>query len=424
MNIIKITEIDFGEGRQRKYFSEAKIIDLAGSIEDVGLIHAPAMVKGSNLLVAGERRIRAIEMLHRLDKPVIYQGEPIPLGHVPITYLRANSPRALKEAELAENLIREDLTWQERVQAERELHQLRLEENPKQSIKATAEEIYGKEKLETNVVPQRNLSDNLFLAEHLGDPEIAKIKDRKQALRVAKEKVMAEKRKKLREDYDAPDKVESVHTLIHGSGPEELSKFSEIDLILTDPPYGMDAGEFGSQFTLAHNYEDSSETWADLMTWLARESFKATKSEAHAFVFCHILRWYELARIFETAGWSVWPRPLIWDKGSLGTLPRPEHGPRFCYESILFATKGDKKVLRTGRDVLSFPNPSKTFHAAEKPVDLYAELIGRTLEPGGLVADPFCGSGTIFPASTRQAVRAIGIEINEDHYLTARERLG
>ncbi len=414
------------DARQRKYFDEGKLIDLAEDIKTNGLIHAPA-ISDEGQLIAGERRLRAIVMLHRKGELFTYMGETCPPDHIPVSVIPVQGKEEevflrLKEMELSENLIRENLSWQERAQAERELHQLRLDQTQgKQTPTATAEEIKGAPPSPQETV---RLKENLFLAQHLEDPAIARVKNRKDALRLAKEKVMRERRAALAEEYKVTDpKKESPHKLIHGSALEEFPALPLFDLLLTDPPYGMDANEFGSQFLREHNYEDSETDWPALMRGLAYQSFQRSKDQAHAFVFCHINKWGELASYFSDEGWAVWPRPLIWDKGSLGSLPKPQHGPRFCYEAILFASKGNKPVLKTGRDVLAIPTPAKSFHAAEKPVDLYSELIARTVEPGGLILDPFCGSGTIFPAATRQAVKAIGIEKEKEHYNTALTRL-
>jgi len=424
---LPLSEVSLSD-RQRKYFDESKIIDLAEDIKLHGLIHAPAVTSLGRLIV-GERRLRAMQMLHRKETPFTYQGAVCPPEHIPVTFIPVEKNLSdeeieiqLKEIELAENLLRENLSWQERAQAERELHILRKEQTGgKQTLEQTAEEIKGSKP--TNL-DKGNLKENLFLAEHLTDPEISKVKNRKDALRIAKEKVLRERRAALAEEYKInPKKSESPHMLILGDCLEQWNKIPEFSLLLTDPPYGMDAGEFNSQFTIAHEYEDSSTSWPELMESLAINSYKHSKDLAHAFVFCHILNFPELAAKFSSAGWDVWPRPLIWDKGSLGSLPKPHHGPRFCYEAILFANKGNKPVLRTGRDVLPITNPSKTFHAAEKPVELFSELISRTLEPGEIVLDPFCGSGTIFPAATRQAVKAVGIEKSSTHHDTALIRL-
>jgi len=51
-------------------------------------------------------------------------------------------------------------------------------------------------------------------------------------------------------------------------------------------------------------------------------------------------------------------------------------------------------------------------HAAEKPVDLYEDLLLRSAKPGNRVLDPCCGAGPIFPAANRLSLYATGIELD------------
>lgn len=419
---IQISEVNT-ENRQRKHFDDLAILDLAEGIEQHELLHAPVLLGDSPTLIAGERRLRAMEMLHRKGVEFKYNGELVPTGMAPVIRASDRNPLALKEAELAENLLRLDLTWQERVSAERELHELRLAQTGgKQTLKQTAQEL-AKDSPNPNT---KKLSENILLSKHLEDPEIAKVKDRKVALRKVLQKEQAEKRAKVIETLKIQALETSPHKILHGPMDEVLRAYegeSSFDLLLTDPPYGVDAGGFNSQFTIQHSYEDSALSWPYLMKTLAEESYRLCKEEAHAFVFCDIRKWPQLEGIFIDAGWDVWPRPLIWDKGALGALPKPGYGPRYCYEAILFASKGNKKVLRAGRDVLDTPNQTKERHAAEKPVDLYVELIERVAEGGSYILDPFAGSGTLFPACSRTGCYGVGVEIKEEYYNICLERI-
>jgi DNA modification methylase len=115
---------------------------------------------------------------------------------------------------------------------------------------------------------------------------------------------------------------------------------------------------------------------------------------------------------------------MIWAKGN-GMLPRPDHGPRNTYEALLFATKGEKRMVTVGQpDVIQVPMPvlNRT-HGAEKPVGLYLDLMKRSCLPGESVLDPFMGSGTVFPAANLAHLRATGIEIHPSFYGIAVTRL-
>ncbi|CAL9646787.1 DNA-methyltransferase [Streptomyces sp. enrichment culture] len=63
-------------------------------------------------------------------------------------------------------------------------------------------------------------------------------------------------------------------------------------------------------------------------------------------------------------------------------------------------------------------------HPTEKPVELLAPLIRYACPPGGLVLDPFAGSGSTLDAARQTGRRAIGIEAHEPYAEAAARRLG
>jgi DNA modification methylase len=65
---------------------------------------------------------------------------------------------------------------------------------------------------------------------------------------------------------------------------------------------------------------------------------------------------------------------------------------------------------------------SDKFHMTGKPSELMVELC-RIPAPGAVVLDPFMGSGTTGVACVRTGRRFIGIEIDLEHYATARRRI-
>jgi site-specific DNA-methyltransferase (adenine-specific) len=67
--------------------------------------------------------------------------------------------------------------------------------------------------------------------------------------------------------------------------------------------------------------------------------------------------------------------------------------------------------------------PENTNHPAQKPEKLIAKLILASCPPGGLVLDPFLGSGTTSVTAKKLGRRYTGIEINEDYCLWAEKRL-
>lgn len=62
-------------------------------------------------------------------------------------------------------------------------------------------------------------------------------------------------------------------------------------------------------------------------------------------------------------------------------------------------------------------------HPTVKPVDLMRWLVRLVTPPGGIVLDPFAGSGTTLEAATLEGMRCIGIEQSADYLSLIAERL-
>jgi site-specific DNA-methyltransferase (adenine-specific) len=67
---------------------------------------------------------------------------------------------------------------------------------------------------------------------------------------------------------------------------------------------------------------------------------------------------------------------------------------------------------------------ARNSHPTSKPTALMAWLIRLVTPAGGLVLDPFCGSGSTLKAAEINGFRSIGIEKEEEYAHIARLRLG
>lgn len=75
------------------------------------------------------------------------------------------------------------------------------------------------------------------------------------------------------------------------------------------------------------------------------------------------------------------------------------------------------------RSVLTFPRPKGGKHPTQKPIDLMRWLVRTYTNPGDLILDNVCGSGTTLVAARLEGRRSIGIEADEKHVHNAAERL-
>lgn len=429
MNVLPLADIIIPENRKRKSFDENALNELANDIaKPHGLLHAPVLRNDHKTLVVGERRFRAMKLLHKANVSFTHQGQLISQGDIPYQVLAELSSLELLDAEISENIVREDLTWQEKVQAYADLDDLRRLLNPKHTAKDTAKEILGLS--DSEEVPTHKIttlvSDSVALVDHLDDPDIGKAATKRDAMKALTKKMEKEFTAELAKRYHTSPKA-GAHILYHAKFEGVMRELGRdcFDLIIADPPYGINADKlFGDMANLDHEYSDNPQEAVERYEQIAALSFICAKEKAHLYLFCDPLWFSNLHAMYTGAGWWVAKAPIIWDKGNMGLLPHPDHMPRRCYETILFAIKGKRESIAVHRDIITVNNISNKIHAAQKPVDLYLQLIERSCRPGDLILDPTCGSGTIFPAATKASCHATGIEEAEESYNIAFSRMG
>lgn len=418
MRIIPISSIHIPETRQRREFKKDALQELASSISSKGLLH-PIVVRStttdsdSYILVAGERRVRAIQLL---EAPFTCNSCEVPQGFIPATLFESLNPIEQEEAELEENIIRVDLLWTERCSALARLHEMRvakalLNGEEKQTIADTAREI-SRTTDEPFSTIARDVGQALVVSRHLSNPKVATARTLKEAYNLVSYSEEADFKQLMIATMGgaAPHifiQTDCIHYL-RTCGSELF------DCILVDPPYGMDANEFGAA-GFAHEYDDSLDAAMNICSGILHLGFKACKSQAHLYMFCDIDNFSYLKEVATEAGWYAWRTPLIWFKGGgVGHDPIPGKGFRRSYECILYCIKGDRPHHKFLADVIEVPTQPSKRHAAEKPVELYRRLLERSCSPGDLVLDPCAGTGTIFPAATKLYLNATGIEIDGD----------
>jgi site-specific DNA-methyltransferase (adenine-specific) len=160
------------------------------------------------------------------------------------------------------------------------------------------------------------------------------------------------------------------------------------------------------------------------MRRIAFDLFRVSKERAHLYVWCDIDLFVELKHVFEEAGWWVFRTPLINIKREGGRVPWPEHGPRRCYELVLYAVKGKRPVTSIQRDVFESTLERDTAgHGASKPVEAYVNLLQRSCRPGDTVLDCFAGSGTILAAAHQLRLKAVAVEENAAYFGQCVKRL-
>jgi site-specific DNA-methyltransferase (adenine-specific) len=62
-------------------------------------------------------------------------------------------------------------------------------------------------------------------------------------------------------------------------------------------------------------------------------------------------------------------------------------------------------------------------HPTQKPLEIVERMVLASCPPGGIVLDPFMGSGTTAVAATRHGRGFVGFELNPDYFAIAEKRV-
>jgi site-specific DNA-methyltransferase (adenine-specific) len=185
-----------------------------------------------------------------------------------------------------------------------------------------------------------------------------------------------------------------------------------IDFILTDPPYLV---RFRARDGRTVPNDDND-------AWLKpafAQMYRVLKNDAFAVSFYgwpaadRFLAAYREAG-FRAVGHLTFPKGYASSTGYV----RSEH------ENAHLLVKGNPwRCDGTIADVLPWKYTGNNLHPTQKPLEALEPLIAQFCPPGGIVLDPFAGSGSSLVAAKMLGRSYLGIELDGNYYATARRRL-
>lgn len=175
-----------------------------------------------------------------------------------------------------------------------------------------------------------------------------------------------------------------------------------VDLVLTDPPYGIKRFEKGFGYTRFRGY--GCETRG--IEWDVKPCDE---------VFEHIFRISKHRIIWGSNNFILPPSQcfLVWDK--IQTVPN------FAGAELAFcdADGVTAKIFHYG---IHAHNQTEKHHVTQKPVPLFEWCLTLCSKPDGLILDRFMGSGTTGVAAIQTGRRFLGFEISPEYCKLANDR--
>ena len=392
------------EDRIRKEFDKKKLNELIASLLDKGSLQPGICRKeGENfILIAGERRLRACTEA-KID--------------FAFTLSEETNPVRIREIELEENLCRADLTFQETALAVEELHRLKQEihgasimGSPGGHGIADTADFLGKS--------VGNVSEEIELALWLDVDEVKNARTKTEAKKVIKryreeykQEVALEKARKSAASPgdNSSESSEQIFEkqviyfstrILNGKMEEvvpSLTQEKKFDVVMFDPPWGVDVTGVSITDGSKDSFEDSLEHMQkNLENWLS-VLYTNMNDNSHLYMFFGIVNHQFVYDTLEKIGFETNRIPIIWHKHGAHVVRTPDIWPGRSYEPIAFARKGKKILVAKGLpDLIMTPTPGgllRKSHPTAKHPNVYIDLLKRSCLPGDKVLDPMCGSG-------------------------------
>jgi len=191
-----------------------------------------------------------------------------------------------------------------------------------------------------------------------------------------------------------------------------------VDAVVTDPPYFLPATHYCTRTRFPRSLSDLSMVEHFYRDFFAQAA-RILRPTGVFYVFCD----GQSYPVFFCLTYPFVRRvvPLIWDK----LVSINGYSWRHQHEIILFAEMGDAKSVPTGDgDILrckAVPVEER-LHPAEKPIPLLRSFIHKSVNQGGIVVDPFAGSGTTLLAANQEGCQSLGFESDEHYVEQANQR--
>lgn len=224
-----------------------------------------------------------------------------------------------------------------------------------------------------------------------------------------------------------------------------------VDLAIVDPPYGL-GKDYGndSDCIEARDYLDFSKRWIDaLLPKLTADGSLYVfltwqhSPEVFSYLKTHLLMINEIiwdrrvpsmggstrkfSSVHDTIGFFARSRRYYFDLDSIRIAYDPE--TKKARSRSIFVGKKWLEMGYNPKDVWSMTrlhrqDPERVDHPTQKPLAVIERMVRASCPSGGLVLDPFMGSGSTAVAAARQGRRFVGFEINPEYLEIARRRLG
>ena len=182
--------------------------------------------------------------------------------------------------------------------------------------------------------------------------------------------------------------------------------------MITDPPYLVNYRSRSGKSILNDEKGDWLEpAFAEISRVMKRDTFLVS-----------FYGWHKVDKFF-----AAWRKAGLYAVGHLvWTKPYSSNSQyvEYHHEVGYLLAKGRPAIPKSPLpDVMPWHYSGNRLHPMEKAVESLEPLVRTYSEPGGLVLDPFCGSGSTAEAAFRNDRHHLGIDLDREHWREAYLRM-
>lgn len=214
--------------------------------------------------------------------------------------------------------------------------------------------------------------------------------------------------------------------VVHADALDLLADLPDgsVDLLLTDPPYRVTDNAWDAQWAGDEDF------WEWTVAWLSAARPKMGPDHA-AFVFCDADWVPRMSEALTAAGYAprhlcVWHhRNLVGKRPGSGTFAATYEAFWHCGGDLTLPDEwsDDRWDVQTVAAPQSNGVADRAYHPTQKPLELMRRLVRCGSPPGGLVLDPFAGSGTTAVACRDEGRRCLAGDQDDEFVRVAWGRL-
>jgi hypothetical protein len=203
-------------------------------------------------------------------------------------------------------------------------------------------------------------------------------------------------------------------------------------LIHCDFPYGNYKGNDskGAMSVLETEdfYDNTESVYWNLLDILTSNLDRIMSYSAHMVFWFNMNFYTETVAKLRRVGLTVHDHPLVWHKtggpGGLGVAPGTEAThPRRTYDTALFALRGNRPLVRSLPNSYAAPTAGNKIHPSQKPEPMLRYFLQMFVDETTTVFDPTCGSAAALRACEDLGAKSVlGLEMDPNYATAANTR--